>query len=280
MKPAPGESTGWRRRERTQVMSKRYGFTLVELLVVVAIIAILASIVVPNVTRYIARGQMARAVSEINSIELAMTAMLADAERSSFRDFFTDADINLLVNLNMSQTAEIYDLYSDIMYALLRAGRNARNEPLGIQFNDNVLDKLSTNYLDLDFDPWGRRYYFYLGRARLGRDAPMPFRGYFLQEDTTGDGIITDNELKTWAARRLELEAQGQLLPGSPPPDGLPGRPAPDSQPFFIWSMGANLQHDQEFNLPRGDPDGFYRGGGDDINNWDPGTGWRVHYGG
>ena len=263
-------------------MRKRSGFTLVELLVVVAIIAILAAIVVPNVTRYIARGQMARAVSEINSIELAMTAMLADAERSSFRDFFTTASVNDLVAVNMQGTLTIYDVYSDIMYALLRTGRNARSEVSGVQFNDAVLNKLSTNYLDIDRDPWGNRYYFYLGRARIGTQAPMPFRGYFLQRVDESLGIV--GEPRTWAQERAQLQ---DPLPGTPRPDNKPGRPALDSQPFFIWSMGANLRHDQEFGNPSpgnpgpfANPDGFFRGGGDDINNWDPQTGWRVHYGG
>lgn len=269
-------------------MSKRYGFTLVELLVVVAIIAILASIVVPNVTRYIARGQMAKAVSEINSIELAMTAMLADAERRDFRDFFTTDYINgVLVPLNSTGAIEnalvIYDLYSDIMYALLRTGRNAGRELTEVGFNEAVLNKLSTNYLDIDMDPWNNPYQFYLGRARAGTSAPMPFRSYILQQDSpNGDGIITENELVKWTVEERLKES----LPGAPPADNIAGRPAPD-QPFYIWSMGDNLRHDQEFGIPRfGDPsslvnpDGFYRGGGDDINNWDSRRGWSVHYGG
>ena len=56
-------------------MKRISGFTLVELLVVIAIISILAAIVVPNVTDYLARAKRARAEAEINGVELATLAV-------------------------------------------------------------------------------------------------------------------------------------------------------------------------------------------------------------
>ena len=63
------------------------GFTLVELLVVIAIIGILASIVVPNVPKFIRKAKYADAVSEIEGIDLALVGILSDTGRSSFKEF-------------------------------------------------------------------------------------------------------------------------------------------------------------------------------------------------
>ena len=51
-------------------MRKKHAFTLVELLVVMAIISILAAIAIPNVQKWILKGKATRAISEISNIEL------------------------------------------------------------------------------------------------------------------------------------------------------------------------------------------------------------------
>ena len=74
-------------KEDADMRNKR-GFTLVELLVVMAIIAILAAIVVPNAAKFIARAKVTRALAEIQGMETAITAMVADAGRSSLGQVF------------------------------------------------------------------------------------------------------------------------------------------------------------------------------------------------
>ena len=54
------------------------GFTLIELLIVVAILGVLAAIVIPNVGRFIGRGQGEAADTELASIQSAVQSMMVD----------------------------------------------------------------------------------------------------------------------------------------------------------------------------------------------------------
>ena len=57
---------------------RQRGFTLIELLVVVGILAALAAILIPNVARFVGRGQQEGAAAEMDSIQAAMDAAMAD----------------------------------------------------------------------------------------------------------------------------------------------------------------------------------------------------------
>ena len=54
------------------------GFTLIELLIVVAILGVLAAIVIPNVGRFIGRGETEAAATELENIQNATLAMMTD----------------------------------------------------------------------------------------------------------------------------------------------------------------------------------------------------------
>ncbi len=54
------------------------GFTLIELLIVVAILGVLAAVVIPNVGRFIGRGETEAAATELSNIQSAVEAMMTD----------------------------------------------------------------------------------------------------------------------------------------------------------------------------------------------------------
>jgi prepilin-type N-terminal cleavage/methylation domain-containing protein len=59
------------------------GFTLVELLIVFTLLAVLAAIMIPNVSGFVAYGQTQSAAAELSVVQTAMDAMMAKENVSS-----------------------------------------------------------------------------------------------------------------------------------------------------------------------------------------------------
>lgn len=65
------------RRFYTKLHKDNRGFTLVELLIVFALLAVLAAIVVPNVTGFAGFGRTQGALTEVSIVQTAMDSMMA-----------------------------------------------------------------------------------------------------------------------------------------------------------------------------------------------------------
>jgi len=110
-----------RRREK--------GFTLIELLIVVAILGVLAAVVIPNVGRFIGRGEEEAWQTELSNLQTAVVAMMVDNQLSTLTNPVTVATANM-------------SLFADATATLASKGADAAFVTASIAAGDIAAERL------------------------------------------------------------------------------------------------------------------------------------------
>lgn len=146
-------------------MKDSRGVTMIEMVVVLAIIAILAAILTPMITGYVDRARLNAAKSDLNNIAAAATQFATDAK---FWPIYiaTPANPNDETNVYSTLRSEgiepTFNATATGWTAAVTSGSSATmasvlNDPAKYVLTGSA--KFRGPYLEFGSDPWGGRYY-------------------------------------------------------------------------------------------------------------------------
>lgn len=112
------------------------GFSLIELIIVIAIMAVLVAVIAPNLTSYIGNSKKKTDNSNADSIEGIINAQL--------QNYGSDDDITAIANTDDAMI--VYETVQELLQAGATAGDP--DDPYTSIFEKNVLDNIPGKYYD------------------------------------------------------------------------------------------------------------------------------------
>lgn len=129
------------------------GFTLVELVIVVAILAILVGLLAPQYTKYVEKSRKAADVSNIDSLVTAVKVAAADQD---YADIIPETDTTVTITMTSSGTTVLYGTSEDIESASSDGGKalkSAFTEYAGDEWAETALKSKSWKSSDTENNP-------------------------------------------------------------------------------------------------------------------------------
>jgi len=158
-------------------LMKTKGFTLIELAVVLAIIAILAAILTPMVTNYLEQARVARSQADVRTIADAIKLYQRDTGRYPIYDSFAayGTDTVAKADFTTGSGSTPTDGTGGSSWAL---GTQTATTSLELYLNNNYSGVVVSSFpkatfngpyiATIDSDPWGNKYFLTAGNLSRG----------------------------------------------------------------------------------------------------------------